>query len=280
MSGHIEKISAREVHAGGFRTRYWEAGDPTAPPVVLLHDGAWGADGYVTWADVMADLAADYHVVAPDLLGFGGTDKVVFLDRPPYPFRIAHVGAFCRAIGLSDPAHFVGTSIGGSMVMRAAHVTDWEMASVTSIGGTGGPWRLEIGKQVLTELEPGRGYIERVVELLTNDITGFDDNIDRRLGNSLLSGHYGAMVALRLQHPAAPREVRIDDYPASLASARCPVTAVEMSRDRLMEPGWTAHVKAAARQVEVIHMDGPHCPNLTAPAATAEMLRGIFDRAA
>jgi len=27
-------------------------------------------------------------------------------------------------------------------------------------------------------------------------------------------------------------------------------------------------------------MDGPHCPNLTAPAATAEMLREIFDRAA
>jgi pimeloyl-ACP methyl ester carboxylesterase len=279
MSGNTDRITAREIEAGGFHTRYWEAGTPGAPPVVLLHDGAWGADGFITWADVMADLAAEHHVLAPDLLGFGGTDKVVFLDRPPYPFRIAHVGAFCRAVGLEAPAHFVGTSFGGSMVLRAAHRTDWDMASVTSIGGTGGPWRLDIGKQVLTELVPGRGYIEQVVELLTNDLTGFEDNVDRRLVNSLLPGHYGAMVSLRLQHPEAPRAVRPDDYPASLASARCPVTVVEMSDDRLMEPGWTAHVKAAAPEVNVVHMTGPHCPNLTQPTETAELLRGIFKAA-
>jgi pimeloyl-ACP methyl ester carboxylesterase len=280
MSGNTDRITSRIIVAGGFRTRYWEAGDPGATPVVLLHDGAWGADGYVTWADVMADLAADHHVLAPDLLGFGDTDKVVFLDRPPYPFRIAHVGAFCRAVGLDAPAHFVGTSFGGSMVLRAASRTDWDMASGTSIGGTGGPWRLDLGKQLLTELTPGRAYIERVVELLTNEVTGFDDNVDRRLANSLLPGHYGAMVSLRLQHPAAPRAVRADDYPASLRQARRPVTVVEMSEDRLMEPGWTAHVKAAAPQVDVVHMNGPHCPNLTAPSETAQLLRGIFARAA
>jgi pimeloyl-ACP methyl ester carboxylesterase len=277
--GIREGIQARQIEAGGYSTRYWEAGDPAAPPVVLLHDGAWGADGYITWADVMADLAADHHVLAPDLLGFGGTDKVVFLDRPPYPFRIRHVGDFCRAVGIDRPAHFVGTSFGGSMVLRAADGTDWDMASVTSIGGTGGPWRLELGKRILTELEPGRAYIERVTELLTNDLIGFEDNVDRRLANSLLPGHYGAMVSLRLQHPAAPPVTRVDPYPATLAGARCPVTVVEMSDDRLMEPGWTAHVKAAAPQVDVVHMTGPHCPNLTAPAETADLLRTIFKRA-
>lgn len=279
MSSNTEGIVQREIEAGCFHTRYWESGDSAAPPVVLLHDGAWGADGYITWSAVMRDLAADHHVLAPDLLGFGGTDKVVFLDRAPYPFRIRHVGAFCRAVGIDRPAHFVGTSFGGSMVLRAAHGTDWDMASVTSIGGTGGPWRMEIGKRVLTELEPGRGYIERVVELLTNDVTGFEDNVDRRLENSMLPGHYGAMVSLRLQHPAADRPVPADDYPDTLAAARCPVTVVEMSEDRLMEPGWTAHVKAVAPQVEVVHMAGPHCPNLTQPAETAELLRTVFARA-
>jgi pimeloyl-ACP methyl ester carboxylesterase len=270
-SGHIE--------AGGFTTSYHAAGDPAAPPVVLLHDGAWGADGYVTWGEVMQDLAADHRVVAPDLLGFGGTDKVVFLDRPPYPFRIKHVGAFCRAIGIDRPAHFVGTSFGGSMVLRAAAGEDWDTASVTSIGGTGGPWRLEAGKQMLTELEPGREYIERVVQMLTNHASGFDDNVERRYANSLVPGHYGAMVSLRLQHPEAVRTPPADDYPASLAQARCPVAVVEMSDDALIEPGWTAHVKAAAPNVRVHHMQGPHCPNLTQPTEVAGLLRQIFSSA-
>jgi hypothetical protein len=60
-------------------------------------------------------------------------------------------------------------------------------------------------------------------------VTGFDDNVDR-LVNSLLPGHYGAMVSLRLQHPTVPRAVRVDDHPDDLRRARRPVTVVEMRR--------------------------------------------------
>lgn len=259
------------------RTYYYAAGDPDAPPVVLVHDGAWGADGLLSWGAVMADLASDYRVYAPDLLGFGRSDKAVFLDRAPYVPRVAQIGDFCREVGLTTPTHFVGTSFGGSVVLRAACSSDWAIASATSIGGSGGPWRLPAGVEALGTLEPGIQYIERVVSMLTNgDNAGLGDHLERRYANSLLPGHYGCMVSPRLGHPEAPERAIQDDYPKALAGAAAPLTVVEMSDDQIIEAGWTAKVTAAAPNVTARVMTGPHSPNLTRPAETSALLREIF----
>jgi pimeloyl-ACP methyl ester carboxylesterase len=263
------------------QTHFYAAGEPDAPAVVLVHDGAWGADGLLSWGEVMADLAIDHRVYAPDLLGFGRSDKVVFLDRAPYAPRVAQIGAFCREVGLTRPAHFVGTSFGGSVVLRAACSSDWPIASATSIGGSGGPWRLPAGIEALSTLEPGLEYIERVVSMLTNgDNARLGDHLERRYANSLVPGHYGCMVSPRLRHPEAPQRDVEEDYPRALADAAAPVTVVEMSDDQIIEAGWTAKVRAAAPNVTARAMTGPHSPNLTQPAETAALLREIFAAAA
>lgn len=262
------------------RTHFFVAGDPEAPAVVLVHDGAWGADGHLSWGAVMADLAADHRVYAPDLLGFGRSDKAVFLDRAPYAPRVTQIGDFCRYVGLMAPAHFVGTSFGGSVVLRAACSSDWPIASATSIGGSGGPWRLPAGIEALSTLEPGVQYIERVVSMLTNgDNAGLGDHLGRRYANSVMPGHYACMMAPRLRHPEAPDPSVGDDYPRALADATAPVTVVEMSHDQIIEAGWTSRVTAAAPNVTARAMVGPHSPNLTKPGETAELLRDVFDSA-
>jgi pimeloyl-ACP methyl ester carboxylesterase len=266
------------VVGSSLRTHYYAAGDRDAPPVVLVHDGAWGADGLLSWGAVMADLAGDHRVYAPDLLGFGRSDKAVFLDRAPYAPRVAQIADFCREMGLTAPVHFVGTSFGGSVVLRAACSDAWPIATATSIGGSGGPWRLPAGIEALSNLEPGIDYIERVVSMLTNgdDAALADDHLERRYANSLLPGHYACMVSPRLRHPEAGSPTPPDDYPRALADAAAPVTVVEMSDDQIIEAGWTAKVTAAAPNVTAHAMTGPHSPNLTQPAQTAELLRGVF----
>lgn len=260
------------------RTHYYAAGDRDAPPVVLVHDGAWGADGLLSWGAVMAELATDHRVYAPDLLGFGRSDKAVFLDRAPYDPRVVQIAQFCREMELATPVHFVGTSFGGSVVLRAACSNAWPIATATSIGGSGGPWRLPAGVEALSNLEPGIDYIERVVSMLTNgDNAGLsDDHLERRYANSLLPGHYGCMVSPRLRHPETQGPAPQDDYPRALAGAAAPVTVVEMSDDQIIEAGWTAKVTAAAPNVSAHAMSGPHSPNLTQPAQTAELLRTVF----
>jgi pimeloyl-ACP methyl ester carboxylesterase len=60
----------------GFDIAYTEAGDPADPTLVLLH-GVNAAGSSHEFRYVIDDLAEDHHVLAPDLPGFGHS------DRPP-----------------------------------------------------------------------------------------------------------------------------------------------------------------------------------------------------
>jgi pimeloyl-ACP methyl ester carboxylesterase len=64
-------IQYKFANAGGHRIFYREAGPQTAPPILLLH-------GFPTsshmFRNLIPALSKEYHVVAPDLPGFGFTE--------------------------------------------------------------------------------------------------------------------------------------------------------------------------------------------------------------
>ena len=63
----------------GLVTSYLEAGE--GDPVVLLHGGEFGAGAELGWERNIAALAARYRVLAPDMLGYGQSAKVIdFVD--------------------------------------------------------------------------------------------------------------------------------------------------------------------------------------------------------
>lgn len=103
---------ARSVTAMGVRTPYLEAGPADAPPVLLLHGlGATNA----SLLPVLADLATDHRVLAPDLPGFGASEA----PRAAYsaPWFAAWVEAFQAATG-SRGAVLVGNSLGGRIAIE------------------------------------------------------------------------------------------------------------------------------------------------------------------
>ncbi|MEQ1877305.1 MAG: alpha/beta fold hydrolase, partial [Bdellovibrionia bacterium] len=56
--------------SSGVKLHYLEAG--SGPTVLLLHGFAsWS----YSWAETIPDLAAHYHVLVPDLMGYGLSDK-------------------------------------------------------------------------------------------------------------------------------------------------------------------------------------------------------------
>jgi pimeloyl-ACP methyl ester carboxylesterase len=64
------RITERDITIAGLRWHYREAGE--GQPVILLH--ALGADGSI-WASTQDHLSQDFRVIAPDLIGFGLSDK-------------------------------------------------------------------------------------------------------------------------------------------------------------------------------------------------------------
>ena len=66
---------SRFVEVDRIRVHYQEAGRPDAPVILLIH--GFCASSFI-WSDVLLAVAdAGYHVIAPDLIGYG------FSEKPP-----------------------------------------------------------------------------------------------------------------------------------------------------------------------------------------------------
>jgi len=97
--------TVHKVEADGVQVFYREAGEPSAPVVLLLH-------GFPTssfmFRELIPRLADRYHVIAPDLPGFGFTE-VPALRNYTYSFdALAHtLEAFTDALGLTRYAIYV-----------------------------------------------------------------------------------------------------------------------------------------------------------------------------
>lgn len=106
------------VIAGGLRTHYLEAGNPSAPPLVLLHGGGAGADAIGNWHHTIPQLARTHRVIALDMVGFGRTAKPESFEYSQSA-RNKHLAEFCAALKISRAA-FVGNSMGGATALGLA----------------------------------------------------------------------------------------------------------------------------------------------------------------
>ena len=86
----------------------------SGPPLVLLH-GFTGSAG--TWTGLTAALAADYTVIAPDLIGHGRSDAPEDVDRYRMPRAVDDLVALVRQLG-HERAAWLGYSLGGRTALQ------------------------------------------------------------------------------------------------------------------------------------------------------------------
>lgn len=105
------------IQAGGVDVFYREAGPKDAPAVLLLH--GFGASSHM-FRDLIPQLATGYHVVAPDLPGFGLTNTGKSF-RYTFDNLADVIGAFTAAKGLQRYAIYVfdyGAPVGWRLAVR------------------------------------------------------------------------------------------------------------------------------------------------------------------
>ncbi|WP_406432147.1 alpha/beta hydrolase [Streptomyces sp. NBC_00631] len=274
-------LREHHVKLGPVRTRYFEGGDPSGPTVVLVHEGSFGGDAPNTFGRLVAHLEADYHLVLPEMLGFGGTDKAVFFGENPYEPRLRHLDAFLDALDLRN-AHFVGNSFGGGMVLRLSirEDTAWRMRSATSISGTGGPFRTPDALKDMAEYVPSIEDARRIDGWILPPGADDADHAEARLESSLRPGQWESMMAPTLRSPAQPEKARPWDFPAALSRSVVPTLLVAGTLDRMLEKGWENKLSKRLKDVRVEHLEAGHSPNISHPVETAGLLRDFFDHIA
>ena len=109
------RVERKTVTVDGRVWPYLEGGDPSKPTLVMVH--GFGADKdhwtfYAPW------MTRDYHLIAPDLPGFGENDR-----NRELPFDVAsqarRLKDFLDALGIERP-HLGGNSMGGWIALRFA----------------------------------------------------------------------------------------------------------------------------------------------------------------
>jgi len=107
----------QSVVANGIRTNYLEAGSGSGT-VVLIHGSGPGVTAYSNWRLVLPALGEDFHVLAPDMVGFGYSDRPYDVEYNVQTWADQTVG-FMDAMGIKK-AHLVGNSFGGAIALRIA----------------------------------------------------------------------------------------------------------------------------------------------------------------
>lgn len=117
MTENSQVGRGRRVVALDIETNYHVQGE-TGPAVVLLHGSGPGVSAWTNWKRVIPALADKFRVFAPDMAGFGYTERKEDLQ---YDIKLwsKHLLAFLDAVGL-EKVSLVGNSFGGSLALAAA----------------------------------------------------------------------------------------------------------------------------------------------------------------
>ncbi len=113
-------VESQQIETSRLRTHVLTAGSPGAPPLVLVHGNVSAARFF---AETMAALAGDFRCVAPDLRGFGRSQRAPVDARRGVRDFSDDLHALLAEGGLlpeGQPVHLLGWSLGGGVALQYA----------------------------------------------------------------------------------------------------------------------------------------------------------------
>ena len=107
---------ANSIQTGAFKTNYHDLGKGF--PVVFLHGSGPGVTAWANWNKVFPLMQDDFRLIAPDMVGFGYTERV---EGQVYNMNVwvqQTIDLF-DALGI-EKANLVGNSFGGALALSMA----------------------------------------------------------------------------------------------------------------------------------------------------------------
>ena len=207
----------RSVVTGGFATNLHDVG--SGAPVLLIHGSGPGVSAWANWRLLLPVLAQTRRVIAPDMRGFG------FTERPANPAeaKAYSMAAWVQqAVDLLDALNIaqtdlVGNSFGGALALALAIKHPQRVRRLVLMGSVGVPFAITPGLDAVWGYTPS---ITQMRELL--DIFAFsralvtDELAQLRYQASIQPGFQEAFAAMF----PAPRQRWVDAMTSPEAAIR------------------------------------------------------------
>jgi 2-hydroxy-6-oxo-octa-2,4-dienoate hydrolase len=161
----------RRIDAGGVATNYLEAG--TGSPVVLIHGSGPGVSAYANWRLTLPDLSLEHRVLAPDMAGFGFSDKPGTYGMERW---LEQLDGFFSALGL-ERASLVGNSFGGGLALAFADRWPDRVDRLVLMGAVGVSFPITEGLDQVWGYEPSIENMRTILDYFAFDRTLVNDEL-------------------------------------------------------------------------------------------------------
>lgn len=205
----------KSILANGIQTNYHEQGQ--GYPVLLIHGSGPGVTGWANWRLTIPALAENFQVIAPDIVGFGYTERPADVQYNMETW-LNHILGFMDALGI-EKAHVIGNSFGGGLALAMAIRAPQRVERLVLMGSAGLPFTLTEGLDRVWGYTPSIDNMRGLLDLFAFDRSRVTDDLARmRFEASIRPGIQEAFA----QMFPAPRQNSVN----SLASDEVAIKAL------------------------------------------------------
>lgn len=193
----------KSILANGIITNYHDVG--SGFPVLLIHGSGPGVSAWANWRLTIPALAAQRRVIAPDMVGFG------FSQRPE-GIRYNLDTWVAQAIGLLDAlkieqADLVGNSFGGGLALALAISHPKRVRRLVLMGAAGVSFPITPGLDAVWGYQPSIANMRKLLDIFAFDRSLMSDELaELRYRASIQPGFQEAFESMF----PAPRQNGVD----------------------------------------------------------------------
>lgn len=265
----------KSITVDGRAWPYLEGGNFSKPVLILIHGFSGEKDN---WAMLAPELKQHFHIIAPDLPGFGENERRSDLgfDNESQTRRFH---AFVKALGVKNP-HLAGNSMGGWIALRYAMLYPDELSSLILLDSAG---VMGADESELQQLAADEIYNPLTLSDVSDSerFLAFVMHKPPRIPARLKPVFHGDAIAHRDQLDEIfwiiAREMRDGALNDQLKHVRAPTLIIWGRQDRVIDVSSVDALQAGIPHARAVIFDEiGHVPMMEAPKMTATAMKDFI----
>lgn len=163
----------RSIRAAGILTNYHDLGEGF--PALFIHGSGPGVSAWANWRLVLAPLSQRMRVIAPDMAGFGFTERRADI-RYDMDTWVAQALGLMDALGI-EQADVVGNSFGGALALALAIRHPQRVRRLVLMGSVGVPFPITAGLDAVWGYTPSFENMRRIMDYFAWDRSLVNDEL-------------------------------------------------------------------------------------------------------
>ena len=201
------------IEVDDVNTHYHETGQ--GETVLLIHGSGPGVTAWANWRLMIPKLSENFHILAPDMVGFGYTDRPENVEYNVETWT-NHLIRFIEKT-VDKPVHIIGNSLGGALALHIIKKRPDIAKKVVLMGAAGLSFPITYGLDQVWGYEPSIENMKKLLGIFAYDQKFATDDLAKlRYEASVQPGMHESYSQMFTE----PRQQKLDEIGLSEEEVR------------------------------------------------------------